>query len=214
MGAVGSLSKSVTQICWWIAVISTFGFGTLFLVSWLSEEFATSEKWKKHRRLLITLAIIGVAGEQIGTIAEFVFSEHLQTIGEVEIMSLRKQVEPRQITTANRAILLPCLEKAPKGVIFVVPKVFDEDAERYANQIRELLKDAGFDSRPEPSNKPRPFSFGVFGTFISVQDFSHPPSQAAPVQSCFKLGKIDLPGYGNAPEWVGANEVLIGVGPR
>jgi hypothetical protein len=92
MGTLLSLSSPATTVCWYVAVACTFAFGTLFLVSWLSEEFATSEKWKKRRKLLITLAIVGVAGEQIGTIAEFAFSEHLQTLSNQDILAAKQEL--------------------------------------------------------------------------------------------------------------------------
>lgn len=88
MGALLSLSRPAAVWAWDISVFVTFAFGALFLFGWLSEEFAQSAKWKKRKRLFITLAIIGVIGEQTGTLAEFAFSEHLQTIDEKAIAGL------------------------------------------------------------------------------------------------------------------------------
>src|SRR5271157_3243699 len=111
---MGSLSKSATLMFWYLSVGSTFAFGTLFLVAWLSEEFAKSEKGKARRNVLIILAIIGVGGEQIATLAEFAFSEHLQTIDDSEIGELTARVGGT-FTPEQMSLLQPCLANAPKG---------------------------------------------------------------------------------------------------
>lgn len=85
MGALESLTRSGTIALWDVSVFWTFVFGALFLFGWLSEEFAASEKRKSHRKLFLTLAIVGVIGEQLGTVAEFALSGHLQTIDEAAI---------------------------------------------------------------------------------------------------------------------------------
>ncbi len=51
----------------------------------MAEEFGKSDKWKKYRKLFLTLAIIGVIGEQFFTIMEFALSEHLETIDEAMV---------------------------------------------------------------------------------------------------------------------------------
>ncbi|MGO9453658.1 MAG: hypothetical protein ACLQDV_21800 [Candidatus Binataceae bacterium] len=117
MGALGSLSKSATVVFWYISVGSTFAFGTLFFIAWLSEEFAKSEKWKARRNLLIALAIIGVFGEQMSTIGEFAFSEHLQTIDERQISELTARVSGT-FTLGQMSALKACLKSAPKGVVY------------------------------------------------------------------------------------------------
>src|SRR5258708_39786289 len=90
IGALSSLSKSTALICWYVSVFAVVGFGTLFLLSWLTEEFAQSEKWRRRRTALMILAIVGCAGEQLGTLAEFAFSAHLQTIDEKEIAGIQQ----------------------------------------------------------------------------------------------------------------------------
>ena len=85
MDALESLSKSATVTFWYISVVATFAFGAVFLFGWLSEEFATSDKWKARKKWLIIAAIVGVAGEQLATIGEFVFSEHFKEIDDAQI---------------------------------------------------------------------------------------------------------------------------------
>jgi hypothetical protein len=101
MGALGSLSRSATIVGWDISVVWTLAFGALFLFGWLCEEFAQSERWRAYRRLFLTLAIVGVIGEQLGTVAEFVLSAHLETIDEMSIASLSAKAERFRLAIAD-----------------------------------------------------------------------------------------------------------------
>ena len=143
MGALSSLSKSATLICWYVAVIATFGFGAIFLFGWLSEEFATSDKWKARRKLLIIVAIIGVAGEQLATLAEFVFSEHLQTIDDRQIAALEKKSAWRHLNPKQRTELANLF--APlKGIAVVLSaNTSDTEATGFAREIEVPLQNAG-----------------------------------------------------------------------
>jgi hypothetical protein len=139
-----SLSKSTTVIWWYISVGAAFGFGVLFVCAWLSEEFAESEKWKARRKLLITLAIIGVVGEQLSTLAEFGFSEHLQTIDETTIVELQQRLVFAQNKAGARFLYCEgfqgALNEKPKGQVEVWYKREDAEAYSFATQIRACLE--------------------------------------------------------------------------
>src|SRR5713226_3380715 len=113
MGTLVSLSKSATLVWWYISVAAAFGFGVLFVVAWFSEEFARSEKWEARRKLLVTLAIVGVVGEQLSTLAEFAFSEHLQIIDDAKIATLQFEGLPRAVRFEQSKSLFECLQRAP-----------------------------------------------------------------------------------------------------
>jgi hypothetical protein len=129
MGALGSLSKSATVVFWYISIVSTFSFGVVFLVAWLSEEFAASDKWKARRNLLIVIAIIGVAGEQVATLAEFALSEHLQTIEAGRSLSAAQE----------QAIAKDCAQFSGR-VIFITSYSGDTEALRVGLQIKDALE--------------------------------------------------------------------------
>jgi hypothetical protein len=213
MGALGSLSKSATLVFWYISIGSTFAFGTLFLVAWFSEEFAKSEKWKARRNLLIVLAIIGVAGEQIATLAEFVFSEHLQTIDDSEIAGLTARVSGT-FTPEQMSLLQACLQKAPKGVVWVAAKAFDDRSSEYASRVRKIFADARFDARDQPPNTQALLSLGATGLALFVRDSNAAPPHAVPILDCFNnkaIIKLSVGHFTDVLNWVGANDVLIGV---
>lgn len=113
MGALSSLSKSTTLTFWDWSLFFTFLFGAVFLAAWLTEEFAESDKWKSRKKLLVTIAVIAVFGEQVSTLLEFAFAEHIQTIDEREVASidrdtsrLKKDAETAraQIADANERV--------------------------------------------------------------------------------------------------------------
>jgi hypothetical protein len=208
-----SLSKEATIVWSYVAIVCTFLFGTLFLISWLSEEFAKSEKWKKRRRLLITLAIIGVAGEQLSTLAEFAFSQHLQTIDEAEVEIISAHSRGLLAPTEVRA-LFDCLKKVgPKGTVFVVPKAFDDKSGNFAGQLRATMAFAGYNAKPQPSNTNAVLAFGTVGTVIFVRDSAKPPPHFQPVIAAFECANLALPIGTFTPTigWLSATDVLIGV---
>jgi hypothetical protein len=168
MGALGSLSKSATVAFWYISVISTFGFGVLFLFGWLSEEFATSEKWKARRKCLIILAVIGVAGEQVSTIAEFAFSEHLQTISDKEVKNLQSRLADRQLTDAQLSRIARKL-KSFAGQEFKITAYWDvKESLKIANRIYAALIGAGWTFIP-----PKSATFLMAGS-VGVLVWTHP----------------------------------------
>jgi hypothetical protein len=119
---------------------------------------------------------------------------------------------PRNISAQNRARLLACLRAGPKGPVIVVPKTFDEEAEAYANQIFQVLRDAQFEIRPLTGQ--RPLGFGSAGAFMFVSDMSHPPPHAGHIQGCFGQIGVELAGYGNPKDVTDPTVVVIAVSSK
>jgi hypothetical protein len=213
MASFASLSKAATVVCSYVSVACMVAFGALFLFAWLSEEFAKSEKWKSRRKLLIALAIIGVAGEQISTLAEFAFSQHLQTLDEAEVEIVnahsRGLFAPSEVRT-----LFDCLSSAkPKGTVFVVAKAFDDRSGNLAGQLRATMAFAGYNAKRQPPNTNAALSFGTVGTVIFVRDSAKPPPHFKPIIAAFECANLTLPIGTFTPTigWLNSTDVLIGV---
>ena len=114
---------------------------------------------------------------------------------------------PRSISAHNRAKLLACLKGGPKGPVVVVPKTFDEEAEAYATQISEVLREAQFEIRA--LSGPRPFGFGIAGAFMWVRDISHAPPHAVHMQGCFQQVGVTLSGYSDGDAKVVSDPALV-----
>lgn len=127
----------------------------------------------------------------------------------IERLKLEAKLRPRSINHEDQRKLLTILKSAPKGRVVVVPKVFDEEAENYAAQISNVLKDAGYTI--EPWKGQRPFSFSRSGAFIWVRNMSKPPMHAAGIQHAFKGIGVTLDGYGNPDVVPDTDTVIIAV---
>jgi hypothetical protein len=119
---------------------------------------------------------------------------------------------PRSIGAQDRAKLLACLKAGPKGPVVVMPKTFDEEAEAYATQISQVLKDAQFEIRALTG--PRPFGFGVSGAFMWVSDISNPPPHAAHIQTCFHQVGVELAAHGDPKVVTDPTAVAIAISSK
>ncbi len=211
MGALGSLSKSVTLCLFHTCEIAVAVFGLLLLIGWIGE-IAKAERWKAYHTAFVILAIVGVAGEWIADIGIFMLSEHLQTIDERQINELTAKANGT-LSAQELSALSPCLRQAPKGVVYVAPKAFDDRALIYAGKLRSVLADAGFDARDQPNHTPAIMSIGASGMVMFVRNQSNPPSHANPIQGCFALAKLNLPSgqFNSVIDWLTPTDVLIGV---
>jgi hypothetical protein len=131
---------------------------------------------------------------------------------QLELEKERTARLPRSISIPNQATVIACLKAGPKGPITVVPKTFDEEAEAYAAQIEQVLRQAQFEIRPLVG--PRPFGFGVAGAFMLVRDAANPPVHAAHIQSCFRQVGIELAGHGNPKDVPDPAVVFIAVSSK
>jgi len=182
MGTLLSLSRSATVVGWDVAVWCTLAFGTLFLFGWLSEEFGRSEGWKKHRKLFLTLAIVGVIGEQIGTIVEFALSAHLETIDQTALEGERnarieyeKLYGPRHLTEEQRETLIRHWRKYA-GRTIKVRGVWDPETDAFADELSEILTKAGLTVRRDAST-PTVKASGVviegsWADFVTLEDLA------------------------------------------
>jgi hypothetical protein len=101
----------------------------------------------------------------------------------VERLRLEERVKPRGIPLDKRDDLIALLKTSLKGTVFVVPKMFDEEAGEFAKQIISVLKDAGFDV-PEWTGKGA-LGWGVPGAFLLMKNLESPPPHTVGVQQAF-----------------------------
>lgn len=209
MGTLLSLSKSATVVWQYVALGAVVVFGSLFLLSWIAEEF--SEKWKAYRKTLIIAAIVGCLGEQLFTIAEFALSEHLQTIDEGALQTVNSHSRGLFAPDETKK-LFNCLARAtPKGVVFVIAKAFDDRSSALAGQLRAIMGFAGYNAKPQPPNTNAILSLGTVGTVIFTRDGTHPPPQFKPIIDAFGCADMILPigNFTSTIGWLNPGDVLI-----
>jgi hypothetical protein len=123
------------------------------------------------------LAIIGAAGEYLGTIAEFALSEHLQTIADADMRALQLKALDRSISSEQRDKMLAVLgTRTPASI--VVNSFLDDggEARRYAESIYAIFRDALWNVN-EPTGTLH-FSRPVTGILISISDKPSPEAVA------------------------------------
>jgi hypothetical protein len=208
-----SLSKAATVLGLHWSELAVLIFGLIFLSAWIAEEFTKSEKWKRFHRAFLVVAIVGAGLEMVADLAVFEFSEHLQATDESRIAELMARVSGT-FTPEQMSLLQPCLKNAPKGVVYVAAKAFDDRSSEYASRVRKIFADAGFDARDQPLNTQAVVAMGATGLAFFVRNPNVAPLHAVPILACFNnTAQIKLPvgHFTDVLNWVGANDVLIEV---
>lgn len=101
MNAIFSLSKSGTSLALNFSEIVLLVFGAILVFGLVGEYH---EAWKKHLKLFEILVIVGVAGELLADGGIFLFSKHLQTLGDLEISSsYQRAAEANAVAQSARA---------------------------------------------------------------------------------------------------------------
>jgi hypothetical protein len=190
MVALLSLSESTAIICWYVAVFATLAFGTLFLISWLTEEFAQGCKWKKRKKILLILAIVGCAGEQLGTLTEFAISEHLQTISDNRLARL-EEYSGRDLDAGQQAEITREWKRYA-GRTILLSRVDESEAIHFADEIFGILSKAGF------TVKQVPFPSGEFILGVQVAGSAKDPTMYAMSHSlnCLNVFTAPMPRCG------------------
>lgn len=110
--------------------------------------------------------------------------------------ALEEKQQPRSITDEQRELFISELRDVPKGKVTVM--IFSHDAEitRYANQIRDMVSDAGFDVDVVKTDLDADWT--PAGVILGVRDAVTQPHFAVPMQHAFSgigietEGMIDL----------------------
>ncbi|WP_434877302.1 hypothetical protein [Bradyrhizobium sp. HKCCYLRH2057] len=129
---------------------------------------------------------------------------------ELALEKERQARLPRSIGRDQREKLIAALKSAPKGKVFVIGSFFDAESTQFANEISQILKDAGFeisDMLPRPN---RPIGYNQPGAWLWVNDVKQAPPHARPIQDNFKEAGVYLDGQSH-PDLVQPDEVLIAV---
>lgn len=134
--------------------------------------------------------------------------------------ALQARQAPRSLTEAQRTDLLGLLVASPKGKVIIQSNWTDPEARHFAEQIKSLLRDAGFELVPVTLQV---LALLEHGQFIFLKDKTAPPPHALHIQQALmKAGftfpaKIASPGMqrcspGEIPNWeLGADTVVIWV---
>lgn len=127
--------------------------------------------------------------------------------------NLQIRLQPRTVTLEQRAAFLAAVAAIPKGKLGVYSFMnADPGTVQYANQIREMVVAAGFDSGIMVG-----MSMGgslPVGAAIAVHSEASQPPFAGPVQHAFKVAGIPLAGIVDLSLPVDEVRVIVGLKPE
>ncbi|MES2253694.1 MAG: hypothetical protein V4559_01490 [Pseudomonadota bacterium] len=163
---------------WWSGFYFWFGIVALFVLG-ITE--VISHRYGLRKDELFAIAE-RVTATQRATHEQEVEKQHSE-----EVARLHAKLQPRSISSIEHAKLVVLLknDRAPKGKVVVVWKLFDEEAAAFGKQVISVLNDAGFDA----SEGRGPMTFGVPGQWIIVRDLkklSSEPSAIGTAQAAFR----------------------------
>jgi hypothetical protein len=111
-----------------------------------------------------------------------------------EIEKLRARVNDRSLSIDDRQKIIAALKNAPKGTVIVKSNWIDGEADQFAKEIKEVLRDAGFSILDVNCEV---LSLTIKGEFLIVASPEHAPAHAMPIIEAFKSVGIVL-GIGKA----------------
>jgi len=130
------------------------------------------------------LTIFSIVLSFAGAIGLWVTTDEIDTRKDRKVYNLEEQLRPRVITSAQCEKFVELLQHDPKGKILVF--VYNQDSEilNYANQIRDMVIAAGYDSEKNVA-----MSFGSqspVGIIMIMKDRNAQPPFTGSVQKAFQ----------------------------
>jgi hypothetical protein len=229
---------SLSLKCWeivseagFVAVIIGVALEVVELVGKWFERCKKERLPKRIRRWLLPVETIGFAILIIGLAVEFLGSHKAMQIADRENARLNKLAEdsrlkadeleakmkPRTITSEQQTNLIECLSRAPqKGKINVFAGIFDAEAVGFAEQISNVLAQAGFEVHcPLRLGSDSMLVIGPPGAHIVVKSVENPSSPVgAYMQKCFLSVGIELPAINSSNPNFGSDSIEIDIGQK
>lgn len=104
-------------------------------------------------------------------------------------VELSRFVAPRTLPDDQLQALQQCLSDGPRGAVIMSFLKTESDAEAYASQIANLLRDSGFDVTMGNTVW---LQLPVKGLYLCARDVANAPLHAVHVQRCFQTAGIRL----------------------
>jgi len=135
---------------------------------------------------------------------------------QAKVLELEGKLKPRTITSEQRTNLIARLSSAPqKGKINVFASVLDAESMDFAEQIENVLTNAGFEVHfPRGFSDDSMLAIGPPGAHIVVKSVKNPSPVGAYMQRCFLSVGIEMPAINSGDPNFGSNSVEIDIGQK
>jgi hypothetical protein len=107
-----------------------------------------------------------------------------------EAQAVAAKQRPRALTQDQQSTLLGLLGQQPKGDVLITAVMSDPEAERFALQLYELFKKAGWNPKGVNLAMMSPAPSGVF---LKIKDKEAPPAHAGLVQAALAAAQVEAP---------------------
>ena len=129
---------------------------------------------------------------------------------ESELMKVKERIKWRTISDAQRARLLQDLKPIPRGPVKIIAVMGDEEAGRFARQIADILKEAGWDD----AHVRRGIFRGNINSFeIRIRDREKIPIFALQIAQAFDSIRFEPIIVVDRSVAEGAIEIVVGMKP-
>jgi len=130
-------------------------------------------------------------------------------IAEGALLELQEKLKPRVLSPAQRTRLIDSLKRVPKGPVEILHVEADREAFEFAEQIRNVLRNAGWDTGVRTSL----LGVNVVGILIAVRDAKTAAPYATAIQRSFAAASIELRGAEDAGLPEGTVRIIVGHKP-
>ncbi|MDH4301539.1 MAG: hypothetical protein OEV51_05630 [Nitrospira sp.] len=129
---------------------------------------------------------------------------------EIELMKVKERIDRRAISDAQRTRLQQALKQIPKGPIKIIAVLGDEDAGKFAKEMSNIFKDAGWIDVHMSRGL---FSGGIDGFEIRIRDREKVPVSALQMARAFDSIGFEPSLVLDPSVAEGAMEIIIGMEP-
>jgi len=166
---------------------------------------------KKIGRISALILIAGLAGEGVTQPNTNAANAKLIALLNKQTAQLRLDLEARKnrsLTDAQKSAIIERLKPLPdKGKIIFNPLMTDGEAIQFSDQIKAVLKAAGYDVEDATFGE-RMLGLNRVGSFLWIKDAKNPPQRAKDISTAFRLVGITI--WGDVhPEFTDPDEVML-----
>ncbi|MDH4083389.1 MAG: hypothetical protein OEV99_03850 [Nitrospira sp.] len=174
-------------------------------------EDAKKEVARAHKSTAKALADVAAANERTGKFeVEAAGLRERAARAEIDLMKVKERIERRAISDAQRTRLQQALKRIPKGPIKIIAVLGDEDAGKFAKEMADILKDAGWIDVHMSRGL---FSGGIDGFEIRIRDREKVPVSALQMARAFDSIGFEPALVLDPSVAEGAMEIIIGMEP-
>ena len=170
------LHRALTSSKWLLAVVGLIFVCVAIVNQWLAGRITTVQREEKAR-----------AEEQLKT------SEAELERAKAKAVEIAPRIAPtaaaRRLTDAQIASLRKSLPDGPRGKVVMTFLGVESDAQKYAEQIAQVLRESGFDVS---MSKNVWLQLAVEGIYLCARDTSNAPAHAVHIQLCFQEAGLRL----------------------